>query len=160
LTVRAAIAARIGIAEDYLRLVRRFPLRSVRDARHLRQAYRVLDELMAIEEADLSSGQADYLQALCDLVWAYEQRNEPDALKLGDGCDGIDVLSHMLDERGMTASDLGRLLGNRQLGAAILRRQRGLSKTNIARLCDFFGISADLFLRTSRPREQSRAYAA
>jgi antitoxin component HigA of HigAB toxin-antitoxin module len=39
------------------------------------------------------------------------------------------------------------LLGNRQLGAAILRRQRQLSKEHVLKLADHFKVSADLLLR-------------
>jgi len=46
----------------------------------------------------------------------------------------------------MTASDLGRLLGQRQLGATILRGDRKLSKTHIRRLAEHFHVDAGLFL--------------
>jgi antitoxin component HigA of HigAB toxin-antitoxin module len=61
--------------------------------------------------------------------------------------DAVEALSFLLEQNGMSASDLGRLLGNRQLGAAILRRERQLSKANIIKLRDRFKVSADLFLR-------------
>ena len=46
----------------------------------------------------------------------------------------------------MTASDLGRVLGNRSLGAAILRGDRAISKANAIKLADYFKVSAALFL--------------
>jgi antitoxin component HigA of HigAB toxin-antitoxin module len=46
----------------------------------------------------------------------------------------------------MSAPDLGRLLGNRPLGAAILRGERGLSKTHIRTLADRFKANPGLFL--------------
>jgi antitoxin component HigA of HigAB toxin-antitoxin module len=41
----------------------------------------------------------------------------------------------------MNASELGRLLGHRQLGAAILRGERQLSKAHIRALADHFHIN-------------------
>jgi antitoxin component HigA of HigAB toxin-antitoxin module len=52
----------------------------------------------------------------------------------------------MLQERGMNASDLGRPLGNRGLGSAILRGERQLSKAHIRVLADYFKVSTDLFI--------------
>ncbi len=57
----------------------------------------------------------------------------------------------------MSASDLGRLLGARPLGSAILRRERQLSKANILKLADHFRVDPGLFLGSGhRPhaREQ------
>ncbi|MFI5381812.1 MAG: hypothetical protein ACHRHE_21145, partial [Tepidisphaerales bacterium] len=62
----------------------------------------------------------------------------------------IDVLKELLDERGLSPSDLGRILGSRTLGSAILRRQRQLSKSHILTLTRYFGASADLLLRQKR----------
>ena len=59
----------------------------------------------------------------------------------------LDVLRFIVAERGMSASDLGRLLGGpRQLGSAILRGQRQLSKAHIRRLAGEFSVDASLFL--------------
>jgi antitoxin component HigA of HigAB toxin-antitoxin module len=51
----------------------------------------------------------------------------------------------MLKEQGMGGSDLGRLLGNRPLGSAILRGERQLSKAHIRILAEHFKVSTDLF---------------
>jgi HTH-type transcriptional regulator / antitoxin HigA len=131
-------------SDDYLDLVRKFPLVPIRSDRHLQDAFKVIDRLSIIDEELLTPGQADYLLVLSDLVEKYE--DEHHAIDLSH-LDGIAILKHLLEENEMTASDLGRLLGNRQLGTAILRPQRQLSKAHIIRLCERFGVSADLFLR-------------
>ena len=43
----------------------------------------------------------------------------------------MDLLKHLLEQRRQTASDLGRLLGDRALGAKILNGTRELSKAHI-----------------------------
>lgn len=132
------------VADDYLDLVRRFPLVPIKSEAHLRNAFKVIDALSIIDEERLTNGQADYLLVLTDLVERYEARH----YSMGRAFeDGIEALKYLLDEHQMTASDLGRLLGSRQLGAAILRRDRQLSKGHIVKLCDHFKVSADLLLR-------------
>jgi antitoxin component HigA of HigAB toxin-antitoxin module len=137
-----------GKRDDYFELLLRHPLKAIRGEDDLRGAYKAMDGLSAIDEDKLSIGQADYLLALTDLVWAYEQRNHAVDLRRGDASDGIDVLKTLLEEKGMTGSDLGRVLGKRQLGSAILRRERQLSKGHVMKLAAFFGVSADLLLRS------------
>jgi antitoxin component HigA of HigAB toxin-antitoxin module len=46
----------------------------------------------------------------------------------------------------MNASDLGRLLGQRELGPKILNGARSLSKRHIRKLSEYFGVTADTFL--------------
>lgn len=133
-----------SLDRDYLEWIKRFPLRPIRGDAHLREAIKIIDELIVIDESKLTTGQNDYLNVLSELVWRYEQ-GRFDSQEQNP--DGIDILKHLLRENGMTASDLGRFLGNRSLGAAILRRERQLSKANIIRLCRRFCVSADLFLR-------------
>ena len=134
-------------SDDYVDLVREFPLIPIRSDRHLQVAFRMIDRLSIMDEEKLTPGEADYLLVVSDLAERYE--NERHAIDLTH-LDGIDVLKHLLEENQMSASDLGRLLGNRQLGTAILRRQRQLSKAHIVRLCERLGVSADLFLREKR----------
>jgi len=62
------------------------------------------------------------------------------------GVDAIDLLRYLMDDRGMNASDLGRLLGDRSLGPKLLHGDRGLSKSHIRKLADYFSISPALFL--------------
>jgi HTH-type transcriptional regulator/antitoxin HigA len=134
---------------SYMGLIHRFSLVPIKTTRQLKSAFAMLDELAIIDEDKLTSGQADYLQVLSDLVERYEDahfKKEP-LFK-----DGVAALQYLLDQAGMSASELGRTLGNRQLGAAILRRERKLSKAHIVMLAGSFGVSTDLFLRpNSRP---------
>jgi HTH-type transcriptional regulator/antitoxin HigA len=141
------------VADDYLELVRRFPLVPIRNDAHLKQAVRMIDELSIIDEEKLSMGQSDYLMVLSDLVERFEDAHDPFEAAFDDG---IDALRYLLEQHQMTASDLGRLLGNRQHGAAILRRARQLSKANVLKLASHFNVSTDLLLR-ERPEAKRRA---
>lgn len=60
---------------------------------------------------------------------------------------GLEVLKHLLSERGMSAADLSRLLGNsRNLGAMILRGERNLALAHVCRLAAYFRVSPELFV--------------
>jgi len=132
------------IADGYLELIRRFPLVPIRGEGHLKQAIKMIDELSIIDEEKLSGGQSDYLRVLTDLVERFEDAHHPLEAAFEDG---IDVLKYLLDQHQMTASDLGRILGNRQMGSAVLRRSRQLSKANVLKLAAHFNIGTDSLLR-------------
>jgi HTH-type transcriptional regulator/antitoxin HigA len=130
---------------DYLELIRRLPLFPIRSQSGLREAFKMIDEL-AIKgtvPGGLSYGEEAYLGVLCDLVEKYERQNHVMPL---DDVTPQQVLKHLLEQNDMSASDLGRLLGNRTLGPKLLSGQRALSKAHIRILADRFGVSADLFL--------------
>ena len=138
------------IAADYLELVSRFPLAPIKGKKHLKDALALIDELGVIDEDRLTPGQTDYLLVLSDLVERYEDAHFPGETPFADG---IAALEYLMRQTEMSASDLGRLLGSRQLGPLILRRERELSKAHIIKLAGYFKVSTDLFLR---PRDLIR----
>jgi len=62
------------------------------------------------------------------------------------GVTPIDLLRSLMEDHAMSASDLGRLLGNRSLGSLILNGRRQLSKAHIKKLSEHFGLSPAAFL--------------
>jgi antitoxin component HigA of HigAB toxin-antitoxin module len=52
-----------------------------------------------------------------------------------------------MDGHGMSASDLGRLLGNRSLGSAVLRGIRQLGRANIRTICKHFHLGPALVIK-------------
>ena len=139
----AATTPKIRVKDDYLELVKRFPLTPIRNDAQYKLAIKMIDELSILDEEKLTAGQADYLLVLTDLVEKFETEHHPIH---SDQLSGIESLRYLLSENEMSASDLGRLLGNRQLGSAILRGERDLSKEHIRKLCERFKVSADLFI--------------
>jgi len=51
-----------------------------------------------------------------------------------------------MEQHALTASDPGRILGQRELGSKILRGDRELSKTHIRALADYFHVNAGMFV--------------
>jgi HTH-type transcriptional regulator / antitoxin HigA len=129
-----------SLPKTYAELVAALPPRPIHDAADLANASEMIDRLAGF---DLNADQEDYLEALSTFVEAYEAQRFPiDDSRISP----LDALKALLAEHGMTASDLGRLLGNRTLGAAILSGRRNLSKAHIKKLADRFKVEPGLFL--------------
>ena len=61
-----------AITASYLALVRRFPLRPIRNEKDYEAASEVLDRLAVRDEQTLDAGERDYLETLEMLVEAYD----------------------------------------------------------------------------------------
>jgi HTH-type transcriptional regulator / antitoxin HigA len=127
--------------KTYAELAKILLPRTLHDDVDLENVTEIVDQLAVLEHP--TKDQADYLETLSTLVAAYEDVHYPiDTSHLGP----LDTLKFLLAEHGLNASDLGRVLGQRQLGSAILRGDRKLSKTHIRKLAAHFGVSPGLFL--------------
>ena len=86
--------------------------------------------------------QNDYLETLTVLIEVYDKANVhiPESSPL-------DALKYLMGSHEMNASDLGRLLGNRPLGSAILRGERQISKENALKLAAHFKVNVGLFIQ-------------
>ncbi|MBI5816500.1 MAG: transcriptional regulator [Nitrospinae bacterium] len=92
---------------------------------------------------DLSADQEEYLDVIARFISDYEQK----AHGIDDsGVSPLEMLKFLLEENQMNGSDLGRLLGSRTLGPAILSGDRQLSKAHIRILAEYFKVEAGLFL--------------
>jgi HTH-type transcriptional regulator/antitoxin HigA len=129
-----------GLPETYEGLARLHLPRPVHDAAEYDNAVEMIGRLAGHR---LNRDQEDYLEALSLLVEEYERRRLPINRR---AMTPLGALKFLLEQNGMGASDLGRLLGNRSLGSAILRGKRELSKAHIRRLADRFKVRPGLFL--------------
>jgi HTH-type transcriptional regulator/antitoxin HigA len=83
------------------------------------------------------------MDIMLPVVEAYEARHHAmDTSDIGP----LDLLRSLLEDHAMTAADLGRLLGNRSLGSAILRGERKLSKSHIKTLAERFKLNPGAFI--------------
>ena len=115
-----------------------YDLRPIRSkATHLKAAAQV-DKLIGLKK--MTKDQKDYLDALVALIVQYESDRYPKP-----GPDPIGNLKFLMEQNGMTASDLGRLLGNRSKGTQILNGHRGMSKATIEKLCTRFKVGPAVF---------------
>lgn len=91
---------------------------------------------------DLTKDQEAYLESLSILVEAYESEH----YEIETDGNPLETLKFLLEQNGLSGSDLGRILGQRQIGSKILRGERKLSKTHIKKIADYFSVDASLFL--------------
>lgn len=116
-------------------------LRSIESEKSYERVLEEVDELAP--RTDRSKEEDDYLMMLSLLLRQYEEKHH--AIDVSD-LTGLEYLEFIMEESGMTRSDLGRLLGHRELGSKILRGERELSKAHILKLSEHFKVSSSLFL--------------
>jgi HTH-type transcriptional regulator/antitoxin HigA len=129
------------LPSNFADLVRLFPPQAIHDDIGYRNTQEIIDRLTSLPK--LTAGQAEYLETLTILFEAYE--NEHERIETSH-LSPLDMLRFLLESNGMSGSDLGRLLGNRELGPKILNGSRQLSKAHIRRLSERFKVDAGLFL--------------
>ncbi len=83
---------------------------------------------------------AQYLEVLSRNIELYERS------RFSGDHNPVENLRFLLNENGLTASDLGRMLGHRELGSKILNRQRKLTVGHIRKLSNRFGVSPATFV--------------
>jgi len=97
-------------------------------------------EVFAGFEDEMNSDQTDYFDILCNLVADYEAVEQPNVTP-------VELLRHALEEHGMNASDLSRLLGvHRTLGPKILSGERAITAEHARALGRHFGLPAGAFV--------------
>jgi HTH-type transcriptional regulator / antitoxin HigA len=129
------------VPKTYDQLLAMHPLRPIHNDVELDHATEMIDILAG---RDLNADQADYLDVLSTLVEAYENTHYP----LDDpAICGLDALRALLDEHGMGAADLARLLRvHRSMGSKLLKGDRALTARHLQMLSERFKVSVDLFL--------------
>jgi HTH-type transcriptional regulator / antitoxin HigA len=129
------------VPKTYDQLLAMHPLRPIHNDVELDHATEMIDILAG---RDLNEDQTDYLDVLSTLVEAYENTHYP----LDDpAICGLDALRALLDEHGMGAVDLARLLGvHRSMGSKLLKGDRALTARHLQMLSERFKVNADLFL--------------
>jgi HTH-type transcriptional regulator/antitoxin HigA len=124
---------------DYAALVAMFPPRPIHDSVDYGNT---LEIVLAMAGHPLTADQEDYLKILSEMILHYDREHDQPR-KRGTP---RERLQYLVNEAGLSASDLGRLLGNRGMGSVYLSGKRGLSKANIRKLAEHFKVRADYFL--------------
>lgn len=126
------------VRDDYLDLVVKFPLTSLKSEEQLQDAQAVLDALLAKEK--LTAGEEMYLDALSDLVAAYEDAHYPIA-----PASDADMLRHLMEAKGVTQADLHRDTGLAKSSISeVLAGRKPFSRQMIRTLADYFKVDVGL----------------
>lgn len=130
-----------SLPSDYADLCRRLPPRRIRDAVDYDNVAEVTDT-MALWQEDFTADQRDYFDLLCSLLEEYDAEHVK-----WPKVKGREILQHLLDERGLSAAELSRILGgSRNVGAMILRGDRNLTLAHIRKLAAYFKVGPQLFI--------------
>ena len=122
------------IPDRYVELVGLLMPRPLHDEVDYRNALGVLDAMAGFE---MNADQQDYFEAIATFVEKYEAEHHAiEQTKMKP----VELLRSLMEEHGMSESDLGRLLGDRSLGHRILTGQRELSKRHIRALAEHFSL--------------------
>ena len=124
--------------DAYLELVLDFPLASIKSERHLAEAQRVIDRIMAAGR--LNEGEETYLDALSDLVAAYE--DEHHAI---EPASDADMLRHLMEAKGLSQIQLSRETGlPKSTVSEVLAGKRPFSRPMIRKLAAYFKVDVSV----------------
>ena len=124
--------------DTYLELVLAFPLASIRSNEHLAAAQDVMDRLLA--KGDLDDGEEMYLDALSDLVGAYEDEHYPIA-----PASDADMLYHLMEAKGTTQVELSRATKiAKSTISEVLAGKKRFSRQMIHRFAEYFKVDVSI----------------
>ena len=138
MTVKTKFRLKGAGRDSYLGLVLAFPLASIKSDEQLQEAQKVMDRLLA--RGALDDGEEMYLDALSDLVAAYEDEHyaiEP--------ASDADMLRHLMEATGVAQAQLSRDTAiSRSTISEVLAGKKPFSRQMIRKLADYFGVDVSV----------------
>lgn len=123
------------VRDDYLDLIVKFPLTSIRTDDDLAAAQKVMDRLLA-QGDHLSKGEELYLDALSDLVASYEDDHHPIP-----AASDADMLRHLMESKGVNQAELHRNTGiAKSTISEVLAGKKPFTRQMIAKLAKYFDV--------------------
>ena len=136
------MATKIAVStarDTYPKLVKQFRLVPIKDDNHLKLAHEMMDRLL---QEDLDPSGEDYLNVLADLIESYEDRHYP----ISDASE-VDVLRELMRSNGLSQTALAKKVGIVQSTISnVLNGNRKLTKDQVIRLAELFGVDPSVFL--------------
>ncbi len=139
----------LAVRDDYLDLVRNFPLRPIRtDAEHDAAMLAIRPLAVKGEDSDgkehLTPGERDYHDTLAMLLEDYDRKYLSD---LDVELSPVDLLKGLMENQEMNINDLAKEIGISQpLASMIVHGKRGISKEVARKLAERFNVDARSFL--------------
>jgi HTH-type transcriptional regulator/antitoxin HigA len=136
--VKTKFSLKRASRDAYLRLVTAFPLASIKSDEQLEEAQKVMDQLLA--QGKLAPGEEMYLDALSDLVAAFEDEH----FAIAPASDA-DMLRHFMEAKGVTQAQLSRdTTVPKSTISEILAGKKRLTRQMIRKFADYFGVDSSV----------------
>ena len=136
----------VHASKEYLALINRFPLRPIRDEEMLDLASDLFSELVLKAESR-TPDESDYLSILGKLLREYEDAHKAVPPQMTPQR----ALESLMEDNDLSQSELARQLKAPQsIISEFLAGTRGLSKTLVVKLSDYFKVSPELFLPSQK----------
>src|SRR5262249_52291975 len=120
--------------DSYVELVIAFPLASIKSDEQLEAAQRVMDQLLA--RGNLDGGEEMYLDALSDLVAAYEEEHYPI-----EPASDAEMLRHLMEAKGVTQAQLSKeAMIAKSTVSEILAGKKPFTRQVIRKLANYFNV--------------------
>lgn len=134
----------LAALREYIELVTQFPLLSIQNHKQLTAAIEMIETLLNRES--ISAGAQQYLAALTDLVELYETH----PVRIAPATDG-GMLQHLMHSADATQAEVVAGTGiHKSTISEILSDKRTLSRANVQKVAEFFGVSTRLFADIKR----------
>jgi antitoxin component HigA of HigAB toxin-antitoxin module len=134
-----------ALDDDYLSLIRQFPLRAIRSEKEHGAAGRVLNRLLGRQSPPLSHGEGEYLDALIELTKAYESVAHRISF---EKMTPLEAVRYLMAQNGLNTETLGKIMGSQTAASLFLTGRRPLSKAQIFKLGEHFKVDPAVFLGT------------
>lgn len=126
--------------DEYLELVNEFPLISIHSEDQYTAAQAALDRL--VTKGELRAGEELYLDALTDLLAAYEDVHEP----IPPASDA-DLLRHLMEAKAVTQAEVSRATRLPKSSISeVLAGKKPFSRQMIRKLANYFGVHASVLV--------------
>ncbi|MBU6452703.1 MAG: hypothetical protein KGS72_13035 [Cyanobacteria bacterium REEB67] len=120
----------------YQKLIKRFPLRPIRDNKQNDLAAGVCDAL--VERGDqLSQAERDYLEVLTDIIAKYESKWTDECAKMSPR----DLIQYLMTQNNLAQKDLVPEFGSPSRVSEFLKGERHLSMEQTKRLAERFKLN-------------------
>lgn len=120
----------------YEKLIKRFPLRPIRDDEQNEQAAEICD--MLTDRGDsLSQAERDYLEVLTDLIAKYESKWDDECAEMSPR----ELIQYLMDQNGLAQKDLVPEFGSPSRVSEFLKGERHLSLEQTKRIAERFRLN-------------------
>lgn len=127
----------------YRKLIREFPLRTIRTKAEAAAARKILDRIFRNDDGDSDKGEEAYADVLAGLLGDYEDRHDP----VKSDATGLEVLRELMNQNNLVQSDIAKLFGISHAAVSmIMSGRRELTMDHARKLGARFGIDAGVFI--------------